>query len=128
MHITVSDKLDMRTIIWPNNVLAELLPVPKSDYGNISSSSDKSPDFSLNALLRQDTKCRTNFCFNKSIGEDIAPKYYAISRTFQFSICEVAVISNTKTALIAGSDNLYSFSLINFLTFNQRKNKFFFCY
>lgn len=81
----------------------------KTYYCNISSSNATYPDFSLNALLRVDTKCRTNFCFNKSIGENIAPKYYSISRTFQFSICEVAVISNTTLALIAGPYNLYSF-------------------
>lgn len=82
----------------------------KTYYCNISSSTASYPDYSLNALLRLDTKCRTNFCFNKAIGENIASKYYTISRTFQYSICEVAIISNTKTAIIAGSYSLYSFS------------------
>ena len=81
----------------------------KTYYCNISSSNRAYPDYSLNAILKSDTNCRTNFCFNKSIGEYVALKYYAISRTFQFSICEVAVISNSKVALIAGSYNLYSF-------------------
>ena len=40
MHITVSDDLEMRTIVWPSSEVADLLPKPKSDYGNISSSSD----------------------------------------------------------------------------------------
>ena len=40
MHITVSDDLEMRAIVWPTSEVADLLPKPKSDYGNISSSSD----------------------------------------------------------------------------------------
>ncbi|MBQ8813281.1 MAG: zinc ribbon domain-containing protein [Lachnospiraceae bacterium] len=40
MDVTVADKIDMRKIIWPDSKIASLLPIPKSDYGNLSSSSD----------------------------------------------------------------------------------------
>lgn len=40
LHITVSNAIQMRTIIWPNTEVANLLPMPKSDYGKITSSSD----------------------------------------------------------------------------------------
>lgn len=40
MHITVTDKMDMNKFIWPDSEIASLLPIPKSDYGNLYSASD----------------------------------------------------------------------------------------
>ncbi len=40
MHITITNKMDMNKFVWPDSPIASLLPVPKSDYGNISSSSE----------------------------------------------------------------------------------------
>lgn len=40
MHITVTDAMEMRTIKWPDSEVANLLPKPKSNYGNISTSRD----------------------------------------------------------------------------------------
>lgn len=40
MHVSVEDKVDMVKFIWPDSEIASLLPIPKSDYGKLSSSSD----------------------------------------------------------------------------------------
>ncbi|MCM1498320.1 MAG: zinc ribbon domain-containing protein [Clostridium sp.] len=40
MDITISDKMKMKNIKWPDSEVANLLPTPESSYGQISSSSD----------------------------------------------------------------------------------------
>ncbi len=72
MHITVSDKIDMRTIIWPDSELAELLPVPKSDCGNINSSSDSCIILYIGDTTKDEYKEYVNECMKKGFTKDVS--------------------------------------------------------
>ena len=72
MHITVSDDLEMRTIVWPSSEVADLLPTPKSDYGNISSSSDTCLIIYIGNMTIDDYAEYVNECIKKGFTKDIS--------------------------------------------------------
>lgn len=72
MHITVSDDLEMRTIVWPSSEVADLLPNPKSDYGNISSSSDTCLIIYIGNMTIEDYAEYVNECIKKGFTKDIS--------------------------------------------------------
>lgn len=72
MHITVSDDLEMRTIVWPSSEVADLLPTPKSDYGNISSSSDTCLIIYIGNMTIEDYAEYVNECIKKGFTKDIS--------------------------------------------------------
>ena len=71
MHITVSDNLEMRTIVWPSSEVADLLPKPKSDYGSISSSSDSCLIIFIGKMTTDDYVEYVNECINKGFTKDM---------------------------------------------------------
>lgn len=72
MHITVSDDLEMRTIVWPSSKVADLLPKPKSDYGNISSSSDTCLIIYIGNMTIDDYAEYVNECIQKGFTKDMS--------------------------------------------------------
>lgn len=72
MHITVSDDLEMRTIVWPSSEVADLLPKPKSDYGNISSSSDTCLIIYIGNMTVDDYAEYVNKCIKKGFTKDMS--------------------------------------------------------
>lgn len=72
MHITVSDALEMRTIVWPSSEVADLLPKPKSDYGNISSSSDTCLIIYIGNMTIDDYAEYVNECIQKGFTKDMS--------------------------------------------------------
>ena len=72
MHITVSDDLEMRTIVWPSSEVADLLPKPKSDYGNISSSSDTCLIIYIGNMTMDDYAEYVNECIQKGFNKDMS--------------------------------------------------------
>ena len=72
MHITVSDDLEMRTIVWPSSEVADLLPKPKSDYGNISSSSDTCLIIYIGNMTMDDYAEYVNECIQKGFTKDMS--------------------------------------------------------
>lgn len=72
MHITVSDALEMRTIIWPSSEVADLLPKPKSDHGNIHSSSDTCLIIYIGNMTIDDYAAYVNECIEKGFMKDMS--------------------------------------------------------
>ena len=72
MHITISDDLEMRTIVWPSSEVADLLPKPKSDYGNISSSSDTCLIIYIGNMTIDDYAEYVNECIQKGFTKDMS--------------------------------------------------------
>ena len=72
MHITVTDDLEMRAIVWPSSEVADLLPVPSSDYGNISSSSDSCLIVFIGDMTMDDYVEYVNECIQKGFDQDMS--------------------------------------------------------
>ena len=72
MHITVSDKIEMKTIVWPSSEVADLLPKPKSDYGNIYSSSDTCLIIYVGNMTIDDYAEYVNECIQKGFSKDMS--------------------------------------------------------
>ncbi len=72
MHITVSDDLEMRMVVWPNSEVADLLPKPKSDYGNISSSSDTCLIIYIGNMTMDEYTEYVNECMKKGFTKDMS--------------------------------------------------------
>lgn len=72
MQITISDSLEMQAIIWPSSKVADLLPVPDSDYGNVSSSSDTCLIIFIGNMTFNDYAEYVNECINKGFDKDIS--------------------------------------------------------
>lgn len=72
MHITVTDDLEMRTIVWPSSEVADLLPVPNSDYGNISSSSDSCLIVYIGNMTMDDYAEYVTECIKKGFDQDMS--------------------------------------------------------
>lgn len=72
LHITVTDNLELRTIKWPDSEVANLLPVPKSDYGNISSSSDTCFIGYIGNMTIDDFNNYVNECIDKGFDEKVS--------------------------------------------------------
>ena len=72
MHITVTDDLEMRTIVWPSSKVADLLPEPDSDYGNISSSSDTCLIIYVGNMTIEDYAEYVNECIKKGFDKDMS--------------------------------------------------------
>lgn len=72
MHITVSDNIKMHTITWPNSEVANLLPAPKSNYGNISTSRDTCLIMYVGNMTIDDYSEYVNECINKGFSEDMS--------------------------------------------------------
>jgi hypothetical protein len=80
MHITVTDDLEMRTIVWPDSEVADMLPVPDSDYGYISSSSDSCLTIYVGNVTIDDYADYVNECIKKGFDQDMSQTddyYYA---------------------------------------------------
>ena len=72
MHITVTDDLEMRTIVWPNSEVADLIPVPSSDYGNIASSSDSCLIVYIGHMTMDDYAEYVTECIKKGFDQDMS--------------------------------------------------------
>ena len=72
MCITVSDKMDMGKLVWPTTKVADLLPKPKSDYGQISSASDSCVIVYVGNMTISDFKDYVNECMEKGFTKDIS--------------------------------------------------------
>lgn len=72
MNVSVSDDLEMRTIVWPSSEVADLLPKPKSDYGNISSSSDTCLIIYIGNMTIDDYAEYVNECIKKGFTKDMS--------------------------------------------------------
>ena len=72
MYITVSDDLEMRTIVWPNSEVADLLPKPKSDYGNISYSSDTCLIIYIGNMTMDDYAEYVDECIQKGFAKNMS--------------------------------------------------------
>ena len=72
MNITVTDDLEMRTIVWPSSKIAELIPVPDSDYGNISSSSDTCLIIYIGNMTIDDYTKYVNECIKKGFDQKMS--------------------------------------------------------
>ncbi len=72
MHITVTDDLEMRTIVWPSSEVADLLPVPHSDYGNIYTSSDTCLIIYIGNMTIDDYAEYVNECIKKGFDQDMS--------------------------------------------------------
>lgn len=72
MHITVTDDLEMRTIVWPNSKVAALIPKPDSDYGNIYSSSDTCLIIYIGNMTIDDYTEYVNKCIKKGFDQDMS--------------------------------------------------------
>lgn len=72
MYITVSDDLEMSTIVWPTSEVADLLPKPKSDYGNISSSSDTCLIIYIGNMTMDDYAEYVNECIQKGFTKNMS--------------------------------------------------------
>lgn len=72
MHITVTDDLEMRTIVWPSSKVADLIPVPDSDYGNISSSSDSCLIIYIGNMTIDDYAEYVNECIKKGFDQKMS--------------------------------------------------------
>ncbi len=72
MHITVTDDLEMRTIVWPSSKVADLIPVPDSDYGNISSSSDTCLIIYIGNMTIDDYAEYVNECIKKGFDQKMS--------------------------------------------------------
>lgn len=72
MHITVSDKLEMKKIKWPDSEVASLLPTPKSSYGQISSSSDSCLIAYIGNTTIDDFNEYVSQCIEKGFDENIS--------------------------------------------------------
>lgn len=72
MNITVTDDLEMRTIVWPSSKIADLIPVPDSDYGNISSSSDTCLIIYIGNMTIDDYAEYVNECIKKGFDQKMS--------------------------------------------------------
>lgn len=72
MHITITDDLEMRTIIWPSSEVADLIPVPDSDYGNIYSSSDTCLIIYIGNMTIDDYAEYVNECIKKGFDQKMS--------------------------------------------------------
>ena len=72
MHITVTDDLEMRTIVWPNSKVADLIPKPDSDYGNIYSSSDACLIIYIGNTTIDNYAEYVNECIKKGFDQDMS--------------------------------------------------------
>ncbi len=72
MYITVTDDLEMRTIAWPSSKVADLLPAPDSDYGNIYSSSDTCLIIYVGNMTIDDYAEYVNKCIKKGFDQDMS--------------------------------------------------------
>jgi len=72
MHITVTDDLEMRTIVWPSSKVADLLPIPDSNYGNISSSSDTCLIIYIGNMTIDDYAEYVNECIKKGFDQKMS--------------------------------------------------------
>lgn len=82
----------------------------KTYHRSIASNNSTSPDYSLSALLYNNTECRTNFMINKGKVINIQTLYYSLPRGFQNSICEVVKISDSTVFHLTGNHNYYAFN------------------
>lgn len=72
MHITVTDDLEMRTIVWPSSKVADLIPVPESDYGNVYSSSDTCLIIYIGNMTIDDYAEYVNECIKKGFDQKMS--------------------------------------------------------
>lgn len=72
MHITITDDMEMNTIIWPTSEIANLLPVPKSSYGNLYSSSDTCLIVYIGNTTIEDFNSYVYECMEKGFDKDVS--------------------------------------------------------
>ena len=72
MHVGIDDKMDMGKIVWPDTKVADLLPKPKSDYGQISSASDSCVILYIGNMTIEDYKDYVNECMEKGFNKDVS--------------------------------------------------------
>lgn len=71
MNVSITDNMEMKTIIWPQTKVAKLLPIPKSDYGNIYSASDSTLIIYIGNMNIDDYNYYVNECIKKGFEKDI---------------------------------------------------------
>lgn len=72
MNITITDKMDMNKFVWPDSQIASLLPVPKSDYGNLSSSRENCLIVYIGNTTIEDYKEYVYACMEKGFDNNMS--------------------------------------------------------
>ena len=76
MHVHITDDMEMSTIVWPTSDIAKQLPVPKSDYGNLYSSSDSCIIVYIGNTTIEDFNSYVYECMKKGFEKDVSHTDY----------------------------------------------------
>lgn len=71
IKVTITDNMEVKPIIWPKTKTAKLLPVPKSNYGKISSANDSILIVYVANMSIDDYNNYVNDCIIKGFEKDI---------------------------------------------------------
>ena len=72
LHVTMTDDMDMQKFIWPDSVVAKLLPIPKSDQGRLQSSSDTCLIIYVGNTTFDEYKEYVNACIEKGFSKGMS--------------------------------------------------------
>lgn len=72
MNVTIKDKEDMGTLVWPSTEVADLLPRPNSDYGYVSSASDSCVIIYVGNMTIDDYKEYVAACMEKGFANNLS--------------------------------------------------------
>ena len=77
MDIHITNKMDMNNFVWPDSQIAALVPVPKSNYGNISSSSETCLIVYIGNTTVEDYKEYIYACMEKGFDNNISQREFS---------------------------------------------------
>ncbi|MBQ7862892.1 MAG: zinc ribbon domain-containing protein [Lachnospiraceae bacterium] len=72
LHVSMTDNMDLQKFIWPDSVVAKLLPVPTSDQGQLKSSSDTCLIIYVGNTTFDEYKEYVNACIKKGFSKNMS--------------------------------------------------------